>query len=124
MGFAKEQGGDQRKLFRAIKALLMPNDKLFFPNCHEKVALANDIAPFFHRKILNIRNDGIDVTQNRCGDQIDDPVFSSNLEPLRVFKELTEKDVYQLIQASAKKSCMLDPLQLLFYWPALTNSFQ
>ena len=63
-------------------------------------------------KILNIRNelDGIDVTQNRCGYLIDDPVFSWNLEPLRVFEELTEKDVYQLIQASAKKSCMLDPL--------------
>ena len=97
-----------------------------FPNCHDKVAPANDIARYFHRKILNIRNelDGIDVTQNRCGDLIDDPVFSSNLEPLRVFNELTEKDVYQLIQASAKKSCMLDPLQLPFYRPALKNSFQ
>ena len=72
------------------------------------VAVANDIARYFHRKILNIRNelDGIDVTQNRCSDLIDDPAFSSNLEPLRVFK-----DLYQLIQASAKKSCMLDPFK-------------
>ena len=69
-----------------------------FPNCHD-VALANDIVRYFHRKILNIRNelDGTDVTQNRCGDLIDDPVFSSNLEPPRGFKEQTEKDVYQLI---------------------------
>ena len=76
MGFVKEQGGDQRKLFRAIKVLLMPDDEMCFPNCHDKVALANDIARFFHRKILNIRNelDGINVTQNRCGDLIDDPV--------------------------------------------------
>ena len=124
MGFVKEQGGDQRKLFRAIKALLMPNDEMCFPNCHDKVAPANDIARYFHRKILNIRSelDGIDVTQNRCGDLIDDPVFSSNLEPLRVFKELTEKDVYQLIQASAKKSCMLDPLPTSTLL-ALKNSF-
>ena len=100
----------------------MPNDEMCFPNCHDKVALANDIARFFHRKILNIRNelDGIDVTQNRCCDLIDDPVFSSDLQPLRVFKELTEKDVYQLIQDSAKKSCMLDPLPTSIL---LKNSF-
>ena len=77
------------------------------------MAVANDIARYFHRKILNIRNelDGIDVNQSRCSDLIDDPVFSSNLEPLRVFKELKEKDLYQLIQASAKKSSSLDPFQ-------------
>ena len=77
------------------------------------MALANDITRYFHGKILNIRNelDGIGLTQNRCSDLIDDPVFSSNLEPLRVFKELKEKDVYQLIQASAKKSSTLDPFQ-------------
>ena len=112
LGFVKGQGGDQQKLFRATKALLTPNDEICYPNCHDKVALANDIARYFHRKILNIRNElhGIDVTKNRCGDLIDDAVFSSNLEPLCGFKELTEKDVYQLIQAAAKKSCMLDPL--------------
>ena len=38
------------------------------------MAVANDIARYFHRKILNIRNelDGIDVTENRCSDLIDD----------------------------------------------------
>ena len=88
VGFVKEQGGDQRKLFRATKALLMPKDEICFPNCHD-AALENDIARYFHRKILNIRNelDGIDVNQNRCGDLIDDPVFDSNLEPPRGFKE-------------------------------------
>ena len=77
------------------------------------VAVANDIAHYFHRKIVNIHNelDGIDVTQNRCSDLIDDPAFSSNLEPLSLFKEVKEKDLYQLIKASAKKSCMLDPFQ-------------
>ena len=77
------------------------------------VAVANDIARYFHSKIVNIHNelDGIDVTQNRCSDLIDDPAFSSNLEPLSLFKEVKEKDLYQLIKASAKKSCMLDPFQ-------------
>ena len=59
---------------------------------------------------MNLNSRVANITQNRCGDLIDDLVFSSNLDPLRVFKELIEKDVYQLIQASAKKSCMLDPL--------------
>ena len=60
------------------------------------MAVVNDFAHYFHRKILNIHNeqDDIDVTQNRCGDLIEDPVFSSNLEPLRVFKERKEKYVY------------------------------
>ena len=44
----------------------MPKDEICFPNCHD-AALENDIARYFHRKILNIRNelDGIDVNQNR-----------------------------------------------------------
>ena len=50
VGFVKEQGSDQRKLFRATKALLMPKDEICFPNCHDNVALANDIARYFHRK--------------------------------------------------------------------------
>ena len=60
----------------------MPKDEICFPNYHENMALANDTARYFHPKILNIRNylDSIDVTQNRYGDLIDDPVFSSNLE--------------------------------------------
>ena len=42
----------------------MPKDEICFLNCHD-VALANDIVRYFHRKILNIRNelDGTDVTQ-------------------------------------------------------------
>ena len=57
----------------------MPKDEICFPNYHDNMALANDIARYFHRKILKIRND-LDSTQNRYGDLIDDPVFSSNLE--------------------------------------------
>ena len=72
----------------------MPNDEICFPNCHDKVALATDIARYFHRKILNIRNElhGIDVTQNRCGDLIDDAVFSSNLEPLCGWFQGTDRE--------------------------------
>ena len=50
------------------------------------------------------------ITQNRCGELVDDPIFIKNLKPLNVFKEMSESEVYQLIQASAKKSCTLDPL--------------
>ena len=43
----------------------MPKEEICFPNCHDNVALANDIARYFHRKILNIRKElhGIDVTR-------------------------------------------------------------
>ena len=88
--------------------------------------MANDIARYFHRKILNIRNElhGIDVNQRRCSDLIDDPVFSSNIEPLRVFKELKEKDVYQLIQLRLRKVVRSILFKRLSYWAALKNSFQ
>ena len=109
--FVKEQDGDQRKLFKVTKALLLPEDEICFPLCHDNTALANDIARYFHRKITNIRNelDSIDTTQNRCGELVDDPIFNKNLKPLNAFKVMSESEVYQLIQASAKKSCTLDP---------------
>lgn len=90
------------------------------------MAVANDIAHYFHRKILNIRNElhGIDVTQNRCNDLIDDPVFSSNLELLRVFKELKEKDQYHLIQLQLRKVVRSILFKRLSYCAALKNSFQ
>ena len=70
------------------------------------------IARYFHRKITNIRNelDSIDITQNRCGKLVDDPIYNKNLKPLNAFNEMSESEVYQLIQTSAKKSCTKDPL--------------
>ena len=41
---------------------------------------------------------------------IDDPEFNIKHEKLSNFKELTQEDVYQLIRASIKKTCMLEPM--------------
>ena len=92
--------------------LLLPKDEICFFLCHDNAALANNIAHYFHRKITNIRNelDRIDITQNRCGELVDDPIFNKNLKLLDAFKEISESEVHQLIQALAKKSCILDPL--------------
>ena len=45
----------------------------------DNAALANDMGRYFHRKIVNIRNDRelnvADVTQDKLGRLIDDPEF-------------------------------------------------
>ena len=110
--FIQEQDGDQRKLFRATKAMLLPKSDLCFPDYHNNTALANDIGSYFHRKVATIRNelDVAHVIHDERVRVIDDPEFNSEHEKLSNFKELTQEDVHQLIRASTKKTCMLDPM--------------
>ena len=53
----RENGGDQGRLFRATRALLLPKDDLSFPEYVDDATLANDIGRFFYLKIINIRTD-------------------------------------------------------------------
>ena len=55
--FMGENGGDQGRLFKATRALLLPKDDLCFPKYVDSAALANDIGRFFHHKIINIQAD-------------------------------------------------------------------
>ncbi|CAB3987917.1 Hypothetical predicted protein, partial [Paramuricea clavata] len=112
VNFINEQDGDQRKLFKATKALLLPKSDLFFPDYHNNTALANHIGSYFHRKVINIREE-LDVAHASHDERvrvIDDPEFNTEHDRLSNFKELTQEDVHQLIRASTKKTCMLDPM--------------
>ena len=97
--FMVENGADQRKLFNAAEHL-------------DKTIIANDIGRYFVRKVENIRNE-IDATPISQSDRDlvppDKPVVDTNVI-LRSFRNLSEQDIYDLIQKSAKKSCVLDPL--------------
>ena len=53
----RENGGDQGRLFKATRALLLPKNDLCFPEYVDGATLANDIGRFFYRKIINIRTD-------------------------------------------------------------------
>jgi exonuclease III len=109
--FIKENSDNQGKLFRAVNKLLVVKDELCFPNYHNNTALATDIGEFFVRKISRIRSD-IDamVVDSSASDLVpDDRVVNKDIA-LNSFRCLTENEVQDLIQASAKKSCALDPM--------------
>ena len=89
----------------------MKDEPLFAEHLDETI-IANDIGKYFVRKVENIRNE-IDATpisqSNRDLVPPDKPVVDTNVI-LRSFRNLSEQDIYDLIQKSAKKSCVLDPL--------------
>ena len=87
-------------------------DEPLFAEHLEKTTIANDVGRYFVRKVENICNE-IDATPISRSDRDlvppDKPVVDTNVI-LRSFRNLSEQDIYDLIQKSAKKSCVLDPL--------------
>ena len=86
--------------------------KPLFAEHLDKTIIASDISRYFVRKVENIRNE-IDATPISQSDHDlvppDKPVVDTNVI-LRSFWNLSEQDIYDLVQKSAKKSCVLDPL--------------
>ena len=110
--FIEENGTDRRKLFCAAKKLLGSSDVLNFPVHLDKTVLANDVRKFFVRKVERIGQD----TDSSCLSSADRNLVppdgeASDItdEVLRSFGNLGERNVCELIKASAKKSCVLDP---------------
>ena len=110
--FIEDNGTDQRKLFCAAKKLLGASDVLNFPVHLDKTVLANDVRNFFVRKVEHIGQD----TDSSCLSSADRNLVppdgeASDItdEVLRSCGNLSERNVCELIRASAKKSCLLDP---------------
>lgn len=103
--FMDENSTDQRKLFNAAKKLLGMKDELLFANHLDKTIVSNDIGRYFVRKVENIREE-IDATPISQSDRdlvpLDKPVTDANVT-LRSFRNLSEQDIYDLIQKSTKK---------------------
>ena len=116
-----ENGADQRKLFNAAKKLLGMKDEPLFAKHLEKSITAKDIGRYFVRMVENIRNE-IDATPISQSDRNlvppDKPVVDTNVI-LRSFWNMSEHDIYDLIQKSAKKSCVLDTLPTTLVWDLL-----
>ena len=102
-----ENGADQKKLFNAAEKLLGMKDEPLFAEHLDQTIIANDIGRYFVSKVENIRNE-IDTKPISQPDRDlvppDKPVVDANVT-LRSFR-----NVYDLIQKSAEKSCVLDPL--------------
>ena len=110
--FMAENSADQRKLFNAAKNLLGMKYEPLFAEHLDKTIIANDISRYFVGKVENICNE-IDATPISQSDRDlvppDKPVVDANVI-LHSFQNLSEQDMYDLIQKSAKKLCVLDPL--------------
>ena len=108
--FVEDNSIDQGRLFRATRALLGNHDStLSFPDYDDKSLLVNDIARFFARKIIRIR-DQIDSTVVTDMDTVTDDPIVSDAKALSAFKPLSEADILALIRKSSKKTCNLDPI--------------
>ena len=108
----EDNGTDQRKLFCVAKKLLGISDVLNFPVYLDKTVLANDVGKFFVLKVELIRQDTDSICLSSADRNLvlpDGEALDITNEVLRSFGNLSERNVCELINASAKKSCVLDP---------------
>ena len=104
-----ENSGDQKKLFRASQRLFNHTmDDGLPPNLDSKT-FSNDLGKFFVQKIDTIRAQ-LDTDQHTDSYPEDDnSSVDKTVPPFPTFTMLSVRDVKQLIQNSALKSCPLDP---------------
>ena len=108
--FVEDNSSDQGRLFRATRTLLGKNDStLAFPDYDDRSSLVNDIARFFVRKILRIR-DQIDSTVIADMDTVPGDPIVNDAKILSEFKPLSEADILALIRKLSKKTCNLEPM--------------
>ncbi len=103
----KENGSDQRALFKISKSLLGQKQENPLPPHDTAGTLANDFGEFFNTKIRNIM-DYLDGIQPDCPAEPDPP--RTVVRPLHDFRPVTEEEVKEIISSSPPKSCDLDPL--------------
>ena len=108
--FIDENSGDQKKLFRASQRLFKRTmDDGLPPNLDSKT-FSNDLGKFFVQKIDTIRTQ-LDTDQQTDSYSEDDTSSADEtVLPFPTFTMLSVRDVKQLIQNSALKSCPLDPM--------------
>ena len=95
--FMRENGGDQGRLFRATRALLLPKADLSFPEYVDGATLANDIGRFFYHKFFNICTDLDAKNLEAQGRVHHDSVFDGDRK-LHDFTPLSTEEVKKLIQ--------------------------
>ena len=108
--FINENSTDQGRLFRATEKLLAPIDDLCYSEYNDNSLLDNDIGRFFFLKTDKIRKDldATDIELNELNRLL--PVDPAVENKLHGFHLLSQEDVLQVVQRSAKKTCPLDPM--------------
>ena len=105
--FIIENSTDQRRLFRASKSLLNLSKGSCLPLSTNDYQMANDFGKFFAQKIADIRSA---ITNQICLPVTTNATSSVTASCFSEFDLLSESEVFDLITASSKKSCPLDPI--------------
>ena len=100
---------NQKNLFSGCKRLLKQVNEVPFPPFKDKLSFANQMGSLFAEKIktIHLKLDGLSSSL---------PVISNNNAKswsgtwMDQFKLLSECEVRRLIESSAKKTCILDPM--------------
>ena len=103
-----ENSTDQRRLFRASKSLLNFSKGPGLPPSTSDYQLANDFGKFFAQKIANIRS--VITNQIYLRASINATRTVTATRQFSEFNLLSESEVFDLITASSKKFCPLDPI--------------
>ena len=107
-GFIEDNSTDQKKLFSSTKRLLGRENEIEYPKFNDSAVLADKFMDYFVQKI--------DIIQNKLDNMASTApshIASENVPDvpsISQFTLLSESDVQKLIEATPKKSCMLDPL--------------
>ena len=102
-----ENSSDQKRLFKVAKQLMKQDTAVPFPPHSDPSVLANDFGNFFVEKITKIRDGFTECCDDCCQEPVD--VTDSDQASLETFNVLSESDVRDIILASAKRTCALDP---------------
>ena len=100
-------GNDLKHLFKVSKNLLNIASTPVLPPHEDKQQLANEMGIFFIRKIANIRSDLDNHSPQVC--RVGSNDYKIYL-PISKFELLSQEEMHDLIRASKKKTCSLDPI--------------
>ena len=104
-----ENSHDQKHLFKVSKKLLNITGTIVLTPHEDEQKLASEMSMFFIKKIADIRLD----LDNHDKQQASTDRDSNDIEIdslLFKFSSLSQEEVHDLVRASSKKSCGLDPI--------------
>ena len=104
-----ENSHDQKHLFKVRKKLLNITGTPVLPPHEDKQKLANEMSMFLIKKIADIRLDLDNHDKQQAStDRVSHDIEIDSL--LFKFSSLSQEEVHDLVRASSKKSCGLDPI--------------
>lgn len=102
--------GDQRKLFLLINKLTFRSTSNQLPPSIDNKSLADGFGEFFQKKVNRIASDVSIMCTNEAFQPIADQFSCVDVTEFSNFATLSQADVLKLINKSASKQCILNPV--------------